>query len=134
MATNVILTINLATKECTQSVDVAFREVVAVLLVNAPAGTSAGDLRLYLTHGNMLMADCVAFSAFGQDFLGDLDLETSQLATLFGNALSNEKRTLDLTVYDLTQKALLVNWKLVVQNNPWAPGMTAPTAADPISV
>jgi bifunctional ADP-heptose synthase (sugar kinase/adenylyltransferase) len=115
-------------------VDVAFRETVVVILVNAPGGTVAGNLRLYLVHGSTLVASCLVFTASGGNFQGNLDLDTAQLETLFGNALSNERRQCDLSVWDTSEKALLVEWKLVVMNNCYDPSFAAPTAADPVVI
>ena len=130
--TGLRMSINLQTKAVTMTNVVAVRESVEVTLVSI--GTSSpGDLTLRLTTlgtgTTQTLAQCASFVASGTNAVGTLDLNTEELVNAFSNKSAMTVLSFNAAVWDSVQSRLLGSAVFPIMNNPYAPGMPAPTPA-----
>jgi hypothetical protein len=106
----------------------ALRESVAVALVNTGAAT-ATDLSLSVLSRGTVLVQCNSFTAGVGQLDGTLDLDDSDLEAFFADIPDGQaKRVFDLTLWDSGRNKMLINDTITIQNNPYDPDMTLPTA------
>jgi len=113
------ITVNLDTKLVTYSGDMTIREQVGVTLTGATDSTTAGIvLRVLKPDDHAEMAQCSAWTASGDDFVGTLDLSGADLATEFEDDDAMKFRAFILQVWNTTDKALILEDRVYIKNNP----------------
>jgi hypothetical protein len=128
-STSVTLTISLSDKLVTQDGTLAIREHVQIKLVNL-AGSAPADFTLALQNGDTVIASCAAFTASGDDAVGELLLSGASALALFDadEDAPLATKVLYLVLWDKTLKSLRVAENVTIYNNVYLETLTAPTA------
>lgn len=118
VTTNPTITIDLTAKTKTLSGRIAYREMVVAILVNT-GDAAPSDLLLRIMRGSTEMARCADFVAVSGGFEGQVDMDTANLLALFTGQAHQCQKRLNLQLWDMEYRRLLINDSLDVMNNPW---------------
>lgn len=128
---NITLAVDTAKKTCSQSGTPSIRETVN-FVISGLSGTSAANLRLFITHNGELMASCDSLSVGAGGYVAQTDLGTDALIELFGAKKFRTERKLRVVVQDIVQGVDFLNDYVKMIDNPYDSSAAAPETVDKI--
>lgn len=128
---NVNLVVNTARKTCSQSGVPSVGETVNFVITGL-AGTSAANLRLFITHKGELMASCESLSVGSGGYVARTSLSGLSLTSLFAGRKRRVEKTFRIVVQDIVQGIDFLNDLVTIMDNPYDAAAEAPETVDPI--
>lgn len=121
----VTLTVNTTNKSGRLSAAVSLRETVDVTLAGNALSFNNGGLQLAIVDGTNLLAVCTNFNA---SYVGAMSFNTTNLVAEFDGMSDTAQRSFTWLLMDIQNSAVLMNYRLPIQNNPYVSGMASPEA------